>query len=393
MEVKVVNCGIDSLVIGFLIAEYRNPEAFIELEKAKARAGEKLFGGKGSGVTWFGKDFVVSARGTKGYEWVLENADVRVCIARQAQSGKVYPEVYVSFRAEYLWREGHVGAVREFRGWLESWAVVKGDRVSRCDLCMDIQMDMPRIDLAQEAVTRSRGKVEYYEKCEHYVSGRRDTGYRMGSGALIARIYDKSLEVTVTQKQWFQSIWSANGWNGESTVIRVEFQARREFLKEMSVDSFLSLCERLADMWHYYTSEWLTIRVPCGDSHRDRWVVRDWWLVVQGAFSLFGQAYGVLRDKDKQYQLSQERLMKQAMGVLVSVTALSSARFGVVQGSFMVRREVQERLKSDDFRHDVIERMASMGTLSGPEKTHLVDAAVSMGGRISSVQRGNRKEG
>ena len=63
--------------------------------------------------------------------------------------GAVYPEVYVTFRAEYLWREGHVGAVRQFEGWLGTWAVIKGERVSRCDLCMDIQMELPEIDLTQ----------------------------------------------------------------------------------------------------------------------------------------------------------------------------------------------------------------------------------------------------
>ena len=138
MVAKILGSGVDSLVIGFLIERYGNAEAFVKLEEAKAKAGEKMFGGKGAKVAWFGRDFVVSARGTKGYEWVLDNADVRVCIARKAHGGTVYPEVYVTFRAEYLWREGHVGAFNEFQGWLASWAVIKGDKVSRCDLSMDI---------------------------------------------------------------------------------------------------------------------------------------------------------------------------------------------------------------------------------------------------------------
>ena len=53
----IVNSGIDSLVVGFLIAEYRDAEAFVRLEEAKAKAGEKLFGGKGASVTWFGQRF------------------------------------------------------------------------------------------------------------------------------------------------------------------------------------------------------------------------------------------------------------------------------------------------------------------------------------------------
>ncbi len=377
MEVKVVNCGIDSLVIGFLIAEYRDSQAFAKLGEAKAKAGEKLFGGKGSSVTWFGRDFVVLARGTKGYEWVLQNGDVVVCIAREAHHGSVYPEVYVTFRAEYLWREGHVVAVTEFRQWLESWAVVKGDRVSRCDLCMDIQMEMPKIDLAREAVTRARGKVGYYPECEHYVAGRRENGYRIGSGELIARIYDKSLEITLSQKQWFQTIWSTNGWNGESRVIRVEFQARRDFLKEMLVDSFQSLCERLADMWRYYTRKWLTIRVPSSDSHRDRWPLADWWQVVQGGLSLFGKAYGVLRNR--QHEFKRGRMMKQVKGMLVSILAESSARNDVEHGSLWISREIREIREIQQWVGSLgaweamVERKARFMPMTLPKQTDLVN--------------------
>lgn len=390
MEVRVVNSGIDGLVIGFSIAEFINIEAFKLLDDAKAKAGEKMFGRKSSSVTWFGKDFIVSARGTKGYEWILENADVRFYVAKKAQGGRVYPEVYVTFRADYLWRMGHVGVVQEFQDWLQSWAVVANNKVSRCDLCIDIQMELPKIDLAKEAVTRARGKVEYYETCEHYVSGRLDTGYRIGSGALIGRIYDKSLEITISKKEWFKTIWSANGWDGESRVIRAEFQARRDFLKKMSVDSFLSLCERLADMWRYYTHDWLTIRIPCGDSHRHRWEVAEWWKVIQDGFTLFGKAYGLL--PFKQHQFRYEHLMRQARGVLVSAIAVIGTRFGVEHGYFKVGKDIQEWLNATDFRHDVTERMASMATLSAPIGKNLVDEVVRMGGRIESVEYPNSKE-
>lgn len=391
MEVKVVNSGVDSLVIGFCIACYRNAEAFVQLEEAKARAGAKMFGSKGSSVDWLGKDFSVSARGTRGYEWVLENGDVRLCVAREAQAGSVYPEVYVTFRAEYLWRMGHVGAVLEFAEWLSTWAVIRNDKVSRCDLCVDIQMKMPKIDLTREAVTRAKGKVGYYEPCQQYVSGRKETGYRMGSGGLIARIYDKSAEIAGSHKEWFQPIWSANGWNGKSKVTRVEFQARRDFLKKMGVDSFLSLCERLADMWRYYTHEWLTIRTPCADSHHHRWPVAEWWKAVQESFTLFGRAYGVL--PFKQRQLRYERLMKQARGVLVSAIAVIGSKYGVEHGYFRARKDTQEWLEASDFRREVLERMASMATISGSAKPDVVDALVQMGGRIESIEYLNSEEG
>jgi hypothetical protein len=377
MEANILSSGVDSLVIGFLISKYRDDEAFVKLKEAKDKAGEKQFGGRGAKVTWFGRDFVVSARGRKGYEWVLRNADVEVWIARKAHHGTVYPEVYVTFRAEYLWREGHVGAVSEFEAWLATWAVIKADKVSRCDLCIDVQMDLPEIDLTTEVTTRARNKVDYFEPCEGYVRGRRRTGYTIGSGALRGRIYDKSLEVTTSGKEWFRDIWSANGWDAESMVTRVEFQARRDFLKEMLVDSFLSLCERLADMWRYYTRDWLRIRVKCGDSHRDRWPVAEWWQVVQGGSPVFGKAYGVTRNK--QHEFKRGRMMRQVKGMIASILAERSASYEVEYGSSSISaqtrafREIQQWFSSLEAWKAVEERKPRFMPMTLPKRRHLAN--------------------
>jgi hypothetical protein len=380
MVAKILDSGVDSLVIGFLIERYGDAEAFVKLEEAKAKAGEKLFGGKGASVTWFGRDFVVSARGTKGYEWVLQNADVVVCIARKAHGGTVYPEVYVTFRAEYLWREGHVGAVNEFQGWLVTWAVIKGDKVSRCDLCMDVQMDLPEIDLTTEVTTRAGNKVDYYEPCEGYVSGRRRTGYTIGSGPLRGRIYDKSEEIEKSQKEWFRDIWLANGWDGESRVTRLEFQARRDFLKEMLVDSFSDLCERLADMWRYYTRDWLRIRVRCGDSHRDRWPVAEWWQVVRGGSPVFGKAYGVVRNR--QHEFKRGRMMRQVKGMVVSLLAENAANNEAEHGSLWMSRqirdmrEIQQSLGSLETWSAMVERKPRFMPMTLPKRRHLANGEV-----------------
>lgn len=389
-QARVVGAGIDTLVVGFSVARYVDPEEFEMLAEAKEKAGERLFGGGGSSVTWYGREFSVSPRGAKGYEFVVQNGDVVMCVARETQGGRVYPEVYVTFRAEYLWREGYVRAFNAFCEWLGSWAVVNGDTVSRCDLCVDIQMDVPMLDLAREAVTRARLKTDYFEKCESHVSGGRKTGYRVGSGALVGRIYDKTLEITVSQKQWFRTIWKASGWDGESRVVRVEFQGRRQFLKEMSVDSFSSLCGCLGDIWRYCTCEWLTIRVPCGDSHRNRWAVAEWWQVIQGGVGRFGEPCGVARGR--QHEFRYDCLMKQAKGALVSAAAVQSAGLGLAEGCFVAVKDMRDFVTSDGFPDAVRKRSAKVALMSAPRRTHLVDAVVRAGGRIVSVESQNGDE-
>lgn len=378
----VLGSGVDSLVIGFCVSQYRDIENFKILEQAKIDAGEKLFGGKGTSITWFGKPFVVHARGTKGYEWVLENGDVSICIARKAEGGRIYPEIYVTFRAEYLWANTARTAVYDIKHWIGTWAIVVGDKVSRCDLCIDLEMSMPSINLTQDVVTRARGKTEYYGSlpAEHYVNGQRDTGYRFGQGSIIGRIYDKSLEVVISQKEWFQTIWSTNGWNGESSVVRVEFQCRRDFLKEMSVDDFWSLTERMGDIWRYCAQDWLTIRTPGNDSHRYRWAMKDWWNTITNSFDLFGEAYGIVRYKKNSFRY--EHLMKQARGVLLTAAAVCGISLGTNYGCKQIDFETDKWFNSKEFKVEVQNRMALVGGMKEEKLPIIVMEAIKLGGQL-----------
>lgn len=98
---------------------------------------------------------------------------------------------------------------------------------------------------------------------------------------------------------WFKDIWLTSGWDGKQTVVRFEFQSRRGFLKEMSVDSFSDLLERLDDIWRYYAHDWLKICIPGSGSNQARWQCRDYWSLVQGSFNLFGEVYGVCNGQVK----------------------------------------------------------------------------------------------
>jgi hypothetical protein len=87
---KVVASGIDTLVMGFSIQGYLDVDDFEALTEAKLKAGEKQFDSKGCGMDWFGVELTMMPRGAMGYEWVMRNADVSVCIAREARNGSLF---------------------------------------------------------------------------------------------------------------------------------------------------------------------------------------------------------------------------------------------------------------------------------------------------------------
>jgi hypothetical protein len=382
--VRVVASGIDTLVIGFSVESYVGVNDFEALVEAKNKASERQFDRNGCGVEWCGTEFNMTARGAMGYEWVMRNADVTVCIAREAKAGSVIPEVYVTFSSQNLWTNGLEGAVMTFKRWLSGWAVISDTKISRADLCVDVAMAFPVIDIKNEIVSRARRKrrVNEIEKIEHHVECRRDTGYRFGSGDLVGRLYDKTSEIKISQKEWAKEVWKADGWDGETPVVRYEFQCRRNFLKEMSVNSFEELKERVADIWRYCTHDWLRVCDKGANRNQSRWKSKDYWILIQQSINLFGQAYGVLRMKSKKVRY--DHLFKEIKGCCVSAVAVLSSGLGTTTGMFKLKEDLKTMLQSEDFISAVAKRQGSVANMRKPA-THLVDEALKMGAKIVAV--------
>ena len=382
---KTVNSGIDGLVLGFGIGKYLDLDSFADLEDGKLLAGDKMFSSKGSPVSWYGVDFMVQPRGAKGYEWILRNDDVVVCTAREARGGYVLPEVYVTFRASYLWSHGSTTAVNLFRGWLAKWASVTEDKVSRCDLCLDIEMKTPLVDLHREIVTRAKHKGYYLKDLSGYMRGLHDSGYEFGKGNLVGRFYDKTLEIISSKKDWFRDIWTGNGWDGVTPVTRVEFQMRRKFLKLFQANGYDDLELAASSMWRYCTGDWLRVcEPPKGkrkNNHQHLLPAQEWWVSVQQSKCLFGEDVGLTR-----FQLKKPRydaLIAQSKGVLSSALALRASAVGMSEAFYSFRQDMDGWLKND-LRDVAASKIAGFSNMEKPD-THLVDAAIEMGARIVSV--------
>lgn len=381
---KVVNSGIDSLVLGFSIEEYLESDGFTELEDSKLLAGGKMFNSKGYPVSWYGVDLIVQPRGARGYEWILRNDDVIVCIAREAKGGSVLPEVYVTFSAPYLWSHGSTKAVKLLKQWLGKWALFTEDKVSRCDLCLDIEMTTPMIDLHKEIVTLAKHKGYYLKDLSGYLRGLRNSGYEFGKSALVGRFYDKTLEILSSKKDWFRDIWTVNNWDGVTPVTRVEFQMRRKFLKLFQINGYDDLELAVASTWRYCTGDWLRVCEPSKgkkNNHQHLLPVQEWWAFVQQSKCLFGEDVGLTR-----FQLKKPRydaLIAQGKGVLSSALALRASAVGISEALYSFRKDIDTWLK-DDLRDVAISKIAGVSNMQKPD-THLVDAAIQLGAEIVSV--------
>jgi hypothetical protein len=360
--VKVLAAGIDSLNIGFNIDRYLiDDTAFRVLDEGKLNAGDKLFGGKGVTVDFGGREFIIQAKGAKGYEYVMYNDDIRLNLARNCQGGRIYPEAFAQLNSGFLWGKGYSNAYKELKNWISTIAVLNGEKINRADLCVDLDVDLPILDLKGDIVTRSRTKVDYHE-IDHYTSGSRDTGYRIGNKPVMARIYDKKYELKLSEKAWFLEIWKQGGWDGVSNVTRTEFQLRREYLKEFQINTYDQLIYTIPDMWRCLTGEWLILKQPDGrDTNHRRWQTSDLWASVQSATGLFGKCHGIQRYKQKQAKI--DSLMAQMKGLMISVVAIDS----IIRGEYFaipkLKADINKYLESDEFKIEVKKRRGKYSNL------------------------------
>jgi len=360
---KVLLTGVDTLAVGFNVKEFRlTTEEWVMLADAKHAAQGTMFDSGGTPVTLRGHKFSVNPKGSRGYEFVLVNDDVTICLAERADSGSVYPEIHITWRSQYLWRYGWQAVYSYVRNWVYDWADVSREKVSRADLCADLNMPLPEVGLKEgEVVTYARKNEEFY--IQHHFDGLDETGYSFGKGDLKSRIYNKLIEIEHSQKAWFQELWRKAGWDGSSPVTRVEFQARRDFLKTMQIETVEDLEMQLADLWKYFTN-WVSLRDQASDSNRRRWPVKAFWAVVCDAVPAFGVVTGIVRIAQRRPRM--ESLARMGRGCLVTLTALIQTNTGCSPEAaigFVVENS-REWMAEDGFKLDATRRAGKLAFMT-----------------------------
>jgi hypothetical protein len=119
---------------------------------------------------------------------------------------------------------------------------------------------------------------------------RRLATFDFGSHAseVSAQIYNKSLEIKKHRKEWFEPIWLANGWDGESEVWRIEFRFKRKFLNKFDLNEAFTVLQLCGLLWRYATEEWLRFvdLSQSQDTNTSRLPTHYVWQLVQQAYQL-----------------------------------------------------------------------------------------------------------
>lgn len=202
--------------------------------------------------------FRVMATTQKGFNVVLQNGDFTLSL-RKIDDKNNNPVVKAEFRAEFLLRCGYQKAINIVVETVEEMLKNYFIKVSEIHLAKDIQKyNFSMLDFYR-LKTLKRNKEIFNQDTNIYYSGLKFTGFSVGKGAEMLRIYNKTHEIDKNKNKAFVKYlsWDYNPSYDETLPVwRIEFQLRREKLKQLysswgMIESLQSLLKSISSIWDY----------------------------------------------------------------------------------------------------------------------------------------------
>lgn len=326
MIFKALHKGIDSLYISYRGSLRGNISRTLEIKKSQAQSVD--IKNRVEAVMELNNHyFEVLDKGCGKFKYVLVDGHYHISVSNTQQGN--LPVIYVQVSSELLNTAGTDYAVTELRKIVDQFLEnIHSETVSRADIFIDFITDT---DFGK---FESRDWVTRAVSNNKWSSGSKCTGWGIGSGGNIyCRLYSKIDEILKTGKAHFKKIWKSAGWHEGQAVWRVEFQLRREVLKELSVHTVSDLMSSLNDIWRYCTCKWLRLAVGDGIKNRARWKIHPLWNAIQQVKFGDGTYLGLTRDSTlyRSRVPSDKILFQNGFGYLTS--------YATVAGHYEVTRE------------------------------------------------------
>lgn len=201
--------------------------------------------------------FRVMATSQTGFNVILQNADFTLSLRKIGEHNN--PVVKAEFRAEFLLRNGYIRALKIVVDFVSNLLKHFNIKVSEIHLAKDIQnynfsiMDFYRLK------SLKKNKQIFNQDTNLFYNGLKFTGFSIGKGAEMLRIYNKTHEIDKNKNKAFIKYlsWDYNpDFDENKTVWRIEFQLRREKLKELYsswglIENLQSLLNSISSIWDY----------------------------------------------------------------------------------------------------------------------------------------------
>lgn len=261
-------------------------------------------------------EMVVQPRGLGSYRFWLAHPHGQLALT---DSGRL-PPLKIQPKTEYLHAVGPRAALAWFRDLAATFTSGLQLGASRVDVYTDVQGWPLQVEDRLRFVARGKQRHTYEdsETLTGFVFGRRSTR------TVMARLYDKTLDMKHKGTDWWPSVWGAS-YNAAEPVLRVEFEFGRQGLKQLGIDAAADALEKAPSLWRYATEQWLTHRTPTADNTRARWPVSPEWQGICDARFSEG-AVGLTRIQEGRRKGSLRLMLPGLAGYMSSAGALLDAQ-------------------------------------------------------------------
>jgi len=224
-----------------------------------------------------GQAFLLRPHGVRGYTYWLSSPDFELMLG----TSEKFPAVLVQMHSAYMHSMGVDGSLRLVEQLLghDIFAGPYELMVSRIDLYADVQGWLPELTDLRRFVGFGRHRRGFEERQLTYMTGSRLTGFMFGKGALVGRVYDKTVEIRRRGLSWLPDLWGTDGQG--DPIWRLEFQYRRAALVEFNLRTVGDVLAAAQDLWRYATEDWLSLRTPTSDRRQRRWPVDPVWKEIR----------------------------------------------------------------------------------------------------------------
>lgn len=265
---KALRWGVDSLYLSYTGELF--PDVLTRLNALKQLAQSSEDNDKAlAQYPIEGHVFEVKDKGVKLFPYILADGAFYIQLSK---GGKV-PMAFVQVSSQYLAHVGPRKAEIVLRGILGQLGnLTSMANVNRIDLYVDFVSPEDKEWPREAWVTRAAGIDRYSENGIF-------TGWVIGKGGvMLSRMYYKSFQALKEGIDYLFPLWENAGRKVDEHVWRLEFQIKRDVLKQMGVDRLSDTLKNLDGLWSYATTEWLKLTIPNPDDQtRARWPIHPLW--------------------------------------------------------------------------------------------------------------------
>ena len=305
-----------------------------------------------SEITIGSEDFGLASHGTKsGYPLLLSNESFTV------QCGEYnVPSFFVTYSSLALWHEGIESLHKRFLFWANGVGLepIQPESISRADYAVDFHlpvMDFEADDFVTQAVKDSQHR-----------GNRQVQTFRIGRDATVLRVYNKSEEIQEQSgKYWLHPLWGY-----EDDVWRIEFQSRKETLKEFGIKTLEDLLQKYGVLLSYLAHEHTRLTIPSEDTNRSRWQTHPLWESLQVHFSTLPIGFNDYEfNRDAHLDARLERCFISILGYAKRISAIKALQgsrdsLTVEETLDVISRGVRKLYEPLTWQTDVAHRMAQM---------------------------------